>query len=746
MDEYSALLPNASQKALTSRQELPKENTGEIKGGLPMIAGTAYGKQGISKDVTRLNTYDLKITARMRYTLRKRHAYVSAVHKAIVRQACKAELCVEAIDSTKKYDETAKAAMEQFIKDGFGANGEKKFRAYLIDTKKWNGDAWAEIVFDTKTKAPVYTQKLIAETMRILPDEHGLITGYPQIVDGTLNFVFPPQNIMHIKENEDEYSFFGYSDLDALYSALLLDVLADENMQAKLDNDSSPGGIMEMEEADETELLRLQWLIVQQMRQAPGKPLLLNGIKQWIPPQLATRDMDWQELHHHVKEKVMMVYGVLPMQVAVVETGKLANPDQQIEIGEEYIRQELESVQEIYNIKLTPFFENSENLMFKFGDVQPKYDTLQKEANVLKTKADAAKVLSTIPGAYLIDEIREITGHEPLDANAGQMPVQQPVAPAFGAPAQDAPQDVVKSKVANGQLRNAPDVSAKPFGGYENFADCVNANQDKDDPNAYCASIMHAVEGSATDFETRSLAIHKATRAQNEARFADELLRSFSKFTRDAIKEAKRHYAIPTPEKRAEISSKSIQDFISALGNELVTLAVTLEANSKTGTTRSYRDAKTALGLSFGKPDEHAIASLLLTGGTLNAIKDFTHAQREGFATVLRTSFDEGLDLRNMVKEMRNYAETETYKLERIARTESNRFANQGRFAGYKELEQKRGEEFEYDWVGPQDERTTEICTDIKAGNPYSLEEIQQATDGGEPHINCRHNAVRSFK
>ena len=34
-----------------------------------------------------------------------------------------------------------------------------------------------------------------------------------------------------------------------------------------------------------------------------------------------------------------------------------------------------------------------------------------------------------------------------------------------------------------------------PFAGYTNFADCVKQNQDKGDPDAYCATIMRAVEG-----------------------------------------------------------------------------------------------------------------------------------------------------------------------------------------------------------------------------------------------------------
>jgi hypothetical protein len=38
-----------------------------------------------------------------------------------------------------------------------------------------------------------------------------------------------------------------------------------------------------------------------------------------------------------------------------------------------------------------------------------------------------------------------------------------------------------------------------PFAGYKDFAACVAANQDKDDPEAYCGSIKHKVEGALND-------------------------------------------------------------------------------------------------------------------------------------------------------------------------------------------------------------------------------------------------------
>lgn len=60
-----------------------------------------------------------------------------------------------------------------------------------------------------------------------------------------------------------------------------------------------------------------------------------------------------------------------------------------------------------------------------------------------------------------------------------------------------------------------------PFGKYPTFAACVAQNQDKADPEAYCAAIMHAVEGtakSATAFDAmRRRLVPEVTKAHQSA-------------------------------------------------------------------------------------------------------------------------------------------------------------------------------------------------------------------------------------
>ncbi len=65
-------------------------------------------------------------------------------------------------------------------------------------------------------------------------------------------------------------------------------------------------------------------------------------------------------------------------------------------------------------------------------DVTPPEDEKQKAA-VAKTKADTAKVLSTV-GAFTVNEVRIAAGQEPLDDEVAGAVVMMPPPPAFGAP------------------------------------------------------------------------------------------------------------------------------------------------------------------------------------------------------------------------------------------------------------------------------------------------------------------------
>jgi hypothetical protein len=55
-----------------------------------------------------------------------------------------------------------------------------------------------------------------------------------------------------------------------------------------------------------------------------------------------------------------------------------------------------------------------------------------------------------------------------------------------------------------------------PFADYQDFKDCVSKNQDKEDPAAYCASIMRKVEGKTYQFYSRFIGLQEVETKQGK--------------------------------------------------------------------------------------------------------------------------------------------------------------------------------------------------------------------------------------
>lgn len=691
----------------------------------------SFGDNNLEKKYT--------LDARALFTLRKRHAFLAAVHNAIIKQVRKVELTVVPIDPKAEYNEKTMERIKNFIKTGFGINGEKNFRGRMIDTKKWYGDAFAEIIKDSSSGEPIrikYIQPV--ETMQIKADEYGDITGYPQVVDGVVNYTFAPDEIIHLIEHDDEYSMFGYSDIESLFVPLLLDMLADQYSIKKLENDATPSGILypkseSTKQLSREELLSLRALFIEQIQNNPNKPVFL-GREYGFIEMIKEKDIDFQELRRMVKEKIMSVYSVLPMQVAVVETGRLANPEQQIEIGEEYIKQELESIQETYNMLIMPQFQNSENLMFKFSELEPKLDAKKKEAEIKLINAQIAKQLSTIPDTFTKNEIRNIIDYEPLDD--GDELISAPPSGFSGFSLSD---NLLTEK------------TTKPFGGYDDFDTCVEQNSDKDNPEAYCAAIMQAAEGkSEKDFETKAFINHKITRAKGERKIENDFGVIYAKFIKDSIRLAKKEFPkqpISFFEKAKDLLiEKDLSAFEIAMGILVNKLSDKLQKSTKENSSDIFSSAKQSLGFSLNQNDKKAIDLLLSARkGGFDAVKSFSEKQKEGLFEVFKNAYEGQLNIDTMVSNMREFSDDETYKLTRIARTESHRFSTGGRIAGYQDLEERRGEQFTYNWVGPDDERTSDECKEILDGNPYPLDEIIRLTNNGVVHPNERHTIVRNI-
>jgi hypothetical protein len=140
--------------------------------------------------------------------------------------------------------------------------------------------------------------------------------------------------------------------------------------------------------------------------------------------------------------------------------------------------------------------------------------------------------------------------------------------------------------------------------------------------------------------------------------------------------------------------------------------------------------------------------------------QDLSRKMSEAIKELLTTAGGASTD--RMIDGMMEIASLERSRLENIARTETHKFIHYGRELAWKALDPE--DVGRYDWIGPDDKRTTEVCKAIKArvkaegkGNGVPLavlkriinEEAKKANPdwdakGWTPHNYCRHTAVMS--
>jgi len=107
--------------------------------------------------------------------------------------------------------------------------------------------------------------------------------------------------------------------------------------------------------------------------------------------------------------------------------------------------------------------------------------------------------------------------------------------------------------------------------------------------------------------------------------------------------------------------------------------------------------------------DDLEVLRLLKNEGALyNAYSQFQNILVEKLNTIIMAGITQGSSIPVIVQNMRQVGIGETYKLTRIARTEINQIANEGRLRGYKIAEQRMGQQFKYSLIVGQDSR---VCS-----------------------------------
>ena len=98
----------------------------------------------------------------------------------------------------------------------------------------------------------------------------------------------------------------------------------------------------------------------------------------------------------------------------------------------------------------------------------------------------------------------------------------------------------------------------------------------------------------------------------------------------------------------------------------------------------------------MSQEDLDVLALLKTEGALYNAYNQFQNLLVQKLNAAITAGIAQNSTIPQIVQSMRQVGIGETYKLTRIARTEINQIANEGRLRGYKVAEKIAGQQFKY--------------------------------------------------
>jgi len=145
-----------------------------------------------------------------------------------------------------------------------------------------------------------------------------------------------------------------------------------------------------------------------------------------------------------------------------------------------------------------------------------------------------------------------------------------------------------------------------------------------------------------------------------------------------------------------------------------------------------------------------------------NSVSDISDDVASKLEDVFQDHYEDGESINSseVIEDIQDVTGFARSRAENIARTEGGKVQTRARRDAYKEAEERRGEKFLYEHVGPSDSRTTRICERIKdrteGGVPWSeyvdilreesgKELSDWSVDSEHPlaHYQCRHTVIR---
>jgi hypothetical protein len=282
------------------------------------------------------------------------------------------------------------------------------------DKSSVNGEDW---VYGGDLQA-IWT--IPAESMKLVPANQTPKPpkmAYVQTIDKNTR-KFDANKVIHISKFRQGRGY-GSSPLIPLME-IIAGQLNLSNYLNMLYTGTLPKTILNVGDISNSEMKSMLGLIEQQLSggKSPFGLIAINGGTGFNMHRLidSTREGAQLDLLYYYREEICAVFGIPPMKLGWVQTGKLANPEQQLDAWYDVIESYHSRLSSMMNNRILPLLGITD-WKFKFISIRPSRET--ERAETLKAQAQALATLRQ-EGAISINEAREILGFpliQEADAN-----------------------------------------------------------------------------------------------------------------------------------------------------------------------------------------------------------------------------------------------------------------------------------------------------------------------------------------
>ena len=377
---------------------------------------------------------------------------------------------------------------------------------------------------------------------------------------------------------------------------------------------------------------------------------------------------------YYYREEICAVFGIPPMKLGWVQTGKLANPEQQLEAWYDVIDSFHRKLESVINTKVLPLLEVTD-WRVRFKPIRPSRDAERAEA--LSKHASAIKSLRQ-EGAISINEARRMLDLESLDTAEADDPF-------FVSPVLNINRPTESPPSASAQGDTPPELDPNRDEIMENET-LPPLQVDEVDPTQFLESISKSTgDANWSDRKDRLRSKHTA-----------RLLRGFedqqAQFAERAIQ------AVRPAFQGKSFHSKALttQDMLDAMNQLDPQIQYALQQQTIVArglTTAGYEDALEFVGDDLNialamNPDDLAAINYFNNVWTAPSLAKTLGAHRATVITVFETAISDGRNWKWIEGEMRRniYPAGDLYPryyYERIARTEMQRVVENAHLSAY---------------------------------------------------------------